>query len=602
MSGGLLLEARRLEVDIRTAGGLARVVRGIDLELPRGGSLGLVGESGSGKSVAIASLFGLLPGNAERRAARLRFEDADLLAMSAAQVGRRLRGRRVGYVFQEPMTALNPVMPVGAQLEEVLTAHGLADAAAARRRALELCERVGIVDASQRLKQYPHQFSGGQRQRLTIAMALMARPALLVADEPTTALDVTVQAEILALLDELRRELGMGLILVSHNLGVVARVADRVAILYAGEVVEEGPAGALFSAPRHPYTRGLLRALPERAAVRGALLAAIAGRVPAPAALPAGCAFAPRCPVALATCRDAPPAVQQPEPDRRHRCVFIEPPQVHAPAAPARPVAIRPPRPEPVLEALGLTRIYRPRGAVWRRGREIRAVDDVSLALHDGELLAVIGESGCGKSTLARLLIGLDAPQSGSVTIAGTPVGQLAARARAQAVQPVFQDPRGSLNPRRTILEILVQPLRLHGLGEPAGRERRAREMLERVGLPQRLAAAFPAQMSGGQRQRVAIARALMLEPRALLLDEPTSALDVSVQAQILNLLQELRRETGMAYLLITHDLAVVRHVADRVAVMQAGRIVEEGAAEAVMQRPRHPYTRALLRAAPLCP
>ena len=612
-AGAPLLEVRGLELELPVAGGTLHALRGVDLSLAAGRTLGIVGESGCGKSLTALSLLGLQPAAARRRAAALRVAGCDLLSTDEVTLARELRGRRAAMIFQEPMTSLNPVLTVGEQMIEVMAVHRLCSVSQARDRAVELLERVGIAGAAGRLAQYPHQFSGGQRQRIMIAMALMARPQLLIADEPTTALDVTVQAEILDLLAQLRDELGMALVLVTHNLGLVSRVADEVAVMYAGVVVEQAPARELFERPRHPYTRGLLAALPEAddAAVttegRSRRLGAIAGLVPSLLTPPAGCAFAPRCPLATAECGSAPPPQIAVTSDHQVRCLL----PAAAPALLRQVVADTPASPggsadapRTVLRARGLVRRYSVSRGMFAPKRELVAVDHVDLDLQRGEVLAVVGESGCGKSTLARLLLGLETPDAGAVELAlDVGGGADAARRRARFIQPVFQDPMASLNPRRSVAEAIRRPLDVHGLLDRAGREERVRELMQQVGLPPRLYHAFPAQLSGGQRQRVAIARALALDPQVLLCDEPTSALDVSVQAQILNLLADLREQRGLTLLLITHDLGVVRHMADRVLVMYLGRVAEVGRTRQVFEAPRHPYTRALVGAAlPVAP
>jgi peptide/nickel transport system ATP-binding protein len=609
-----LVEVRNLQLSLPVPGGKLHALRGVDFTLHAGRTLGLVGESGCGKSLTVHTLLGLQPQAATVSAAVLRVGGHELLLTDEATLSRELRGRIAAMIFQEPMTSLNPVLPVGAQMIEALTVHGLASPAAATRRAVDLLERVGIARASERLAQFPHQFSGGQRQRIMIAMALMAEPELLIADEPTTALDVTVQAEILSLLDGLRREFGMAMILVSHNLGLVSRVCDEVAVMYAGQVVERAPVEPLFRNAQHPYTRGLLAAVPgagvqagaaEAGQAEGGRLGAIPGTVPSLTTPPPGCAFAPRCHQARPACHETPPPWAQAHNGHGVRCPL--PPEALPPSDPNSPTAAangratgEPAEPGVALQGDGLVRRYRIGGGLFAKAAELRAVDGVSLSLQRGEVLAIVGESGCGKSTLARLLLGLEQPDDGRVRLG---LEATDARARARYIQPVFQDPMASLNPRRSVSEAIARPLVVHGLLDAAARQERVLQLMQQVGLPPRLFHAFPGQLSGGQRQRVAIARALALEPQVLLCDEPTSALDVSVQAQILNLLADLRRERGLSLLLITHDLSVVRHMAERVLVMYLGRVVEEGPVAQIFDAPRHPYTRALVAAAlPLAP
>ncbi|MGE0724504.1 MAG: dipeptide ABC transporter ATP-binding protein [Alphaproteobacteria bacterium] len=593
-----IVEVRGLRLAVPTAAGTLAALRGVDLTVEAGRTLGLVGESGSGKSLTALSLLGLQPRAATVSADTLSIGGIDIRGRGEKALAREVRGVVGTMIFQEPMTSLNPVVTVGRQLVEAATVHGLMPASAARRRAIELLERVGIAGAASRLAQYPHQFSGGQRQRLMIAMALMTRPRLLIADEPTTALDVTVQAEILRLLADLRAEFGMALVLVTHNLAVVSRVADAVAVMYAGQVVEQAPVADLFRDPRHPYTRGLLAALPDAERHRpGMRLGAIPGVVPSLIGAIEGCAFAPRCALAREACRAAPPPILSAGPGRSHRCVDLDPATV-AVETTAAPVATGDSAPVAMIEAAGLERRYRVSRGLFRPAATLTAVGGVDLTLVRGETLALVGESGCGKSTLARLLLGLEAPDAGDLRLAGRPLATIAPRERAQLIEPVFQDPRGSLNPRRTVAEIIRRPLDVHGVGAAREREAVVLAAMEDVGLPRRLFHAHVNQLSGGQRQRVAIARALVLQPTILLCDEPTSALDVSVQAQILNLLADLRAARGLSIMLVTHDLSVVRHVADRVAVMYLGRIVEVDATQAIFATPRHPYTRALIESA----
>ena len=593
-----LIDVRGLRLSIPTAGGTLQALRGVDLTLPPGRTLGLVGESGSGKSLTALSLLGLQPRSATVTADALSIGGIDIRCLGEAALARTVRGVIGTMIFQEPMTSLNPVVTVGRQLTEAATVHGRMSPSAARVRAVSLLERVGIAAAGDRLRQYPHQFSGGQRQRLMIAMALMTQPRLLIADEPTTALDVTVQAEILRLLADLRAEFGMGLILVTHNLAVVSRVADDVAVMYAGQVVEQAPVADLFGDPRHPYTRGLLAALPDTDRHRpGSRLGAIPGLVPSLIGDVEGCAFAPRCGLVRDICRTAPPPLLSAAARRVHRCVDLDPPATRA-AHIAPHLTRKAAAPVAMIEARGLERRYRVSRGLFRPAATLTAVGGVDLTLVAGETLALVGESGCGKSTLARLLLGLEAPDAGTLQLDGRPLATIGRRERAQLIEPVFQDPRGSLNPRRTVAEIVRRPLDVHGVGRAREREALVLSAIADVGLPRRLFHAHVNQLSGGQRQRVAIARALVLTPSILLCDEPTSALDVSVQAQILNLLADLRVAHGLTILLVTHDLSVVRHIADRVAVMYLGRIVEAGTADAIFAAPRHPYTRALIESA----
>jgi peptide/nickel transport system ATP-binding protein len=533
-----LLEVQDLAVEFHTAAGTVHAVNGISWRLERGETLALLGESGSGKSVSAAAIMNLIdspPGHVT--AGRALFRGQDLFRMSSEE-RRRINGRTIAMIFQDTLAHLNPVYSVGWQIAETLRAHGEASASEARRRAIALLERVGIPEPARRADDYPHQFSGGQRQRVMIAMALALRPDVLIADEPTTALDVTVQAQILALLAELQAETGMGLLLITHDLGVVAGVADRVAVMHDGRIVETGPVRQVFHVPRHAYTRRLMAAIPGRQA-----------------------------------------ALRQGDP---------------------------PARAEPLLRVQDLAKHYAITTGPMRRrtGEVVRAVDGVSFDLDAGETLGLVGESGSGKSTLARTLLRLEEPTGGSARYRGEDLLALPAaellRLR-RAIQVVFQDPYASLNPRMTVAAIIAEPWSIHKDALPKARwSARIAELLEQVGLRPEHARRYPHQFSGGQRQRIAIARALALQPEVIICDEAVSALDVSIQAQVIALLAELRRAFGLAYLFIAPDLPVVRHFADRVMVMHQGRIVEHGPTEDIFERPQHPYTQALLAASPI--
>ncbi|MFE7561774.1 dipeptide ABC transporter ATP-binding protein [Kitasatospora sp. NPDC057500] len=606
-----LLRVRDLRVDFTGPRGAAPVpaVRGVDLTLRRGETLGIVGESGSGKSVTALAVLGLLPGTARVRGS-VRLDGRELLGLPGRELAA-VRGRRIAMVFQDPLSALTPVHRIGDQLIEALRVHrpGLGRSAA-RARAAELLDLVGIPAPDRALDRFPHEFSGGMRQRAVIAMAVANDPDVLLADEPTTALDVTIQAQVLDVLRTARRETGAALVLVSHDLGVIAGMADRVAVMYAGRVVETAGVDELFAAPRHPYTLGLLGAVPRLDGPRGPLVP-IPG-TPAPmAALPDGCPFAARCPLAEDRCRTAEPplagdghlaaCVRAGELAARRPAPAEVYPVPELPAAgPPLPRARRP----PVLEVGGLTRTFPLlKGTVLRRRvGSVYAVDGVELSIREGETLGLVGESGSGKSTTLFELLRLAAPESGRIELLGRDTAGLS-RAEAHRMrsrlQIVFQDPTAALDPRMPVGDIVAEPLR----AQRAAKDeiaRRVPELLRQVGLDPAHAVRYPHQFSGGQRQRISIARALAVRPRLLVLDEPVSALDVSIQAGVLNLLQSLKAELGLSYLLVSHDLSVIRHLADRVGVMYLGRTVEQGEASAVFGRPRHPYTRALLSAVPL--
>ncbi|MEV7373229.1 ABC transporter ATP-binding protein [Streptomyces sp. NPDC090301] len=625
-----LLEVQGLEVEFTTPdGGRLHAVRDVSFTLRRGETLAVVGESGSGKSTTALALLGMLPGTGRINGGSVRLDGEDLVTAGEDRL-RAVRGARVGMIFQDPMTALNPVLTIGRHLDEVLRAHaghahaGSARAAEApagparagdaragdaparrgrtarRARAVELLRLVGIPDPERRLDDHPHQFSGGQRQRILIAMALAGEPDILLADEPTTALDATVQDQILTLLGELTRSTGTAVVLITHNMGVVARACERVLVMYGGTVVEDGPTAEVLTRPRHPYTAGLLAAVPRLSAPSGTRLTGIPGTPPDLSLPLAGCAFAPRCALAEDRCgATAPPLVAvggAPGSTVRAACL---PAAEHAEPLPPPPPPARIDRPAPgavVLAAEGVHKTYR------SRRRRFTALDDVSLTLAAGETLGIVGESGSGKSTLARVLAHAHPADAGRVLLDGRDVtrpGRAELHAVRRRVQMVFQDPYASLNPRMTVGEIVAEPLRAFGIGTPAERPARVAELLRLVGLDPAAADRHPRSFSGGQRQRIGIARALAPQPDVLICDEPVSALDVSVQAQIVGLLTDLQRDLGLALVFIAHDLAVVRQVSHRIAVMHGGRIVETGGADELCERPRDPYTRALLAAAP---
>ncbi|GAB3753973.1 dipeptide ABC transporter ATP-binding protein [Microlunatus parietis] len=610
--GRPVLAVRDLVVEFATPAGALRAVDEMTYEVYGGETLGVVGESGSGKSVTVLAALGLLPRSTlDRVSGEVMLGGIDLLGLPEVEVRRRL-GRDVAMIFQDAISALNPVQRVGDQIAEALRVHDRAlTAGAARDRVVQLLELVGVPHPQARYDQYPHQFSGGMCQRVMIAMAIANRPKVLIADEPTTALDVSVQAQILDVLRLAREETGAGVVLITHDLGVVAETADRVAVTYAGRIVETGDVTSIFTRPQHPYTAALLRALP-RLNGSGERLLPIPGQPPDLTELPPGCAFAPRCPVARGRdlCLTTRPELRADEAGAgASACHFPEEVAGLRQAQPAsegeglRQAQPAVSRAQPTLEVREAVARFPVRtGVLTRAASWVHAVDGVSLRIPAGGTLGLVGESGCGKTTLARLVLRLVEPTGGVVLVEGEDVaaaGRAGLRRIRRRAQLVFQDPYASLNPRLSVGDNVAEPLRLQSLPQ-AQRRAQVRELFDRVGLRPEYVDRFPAEFSGGQRQRVAIARALASKPQLLILDEPVSALDVSVQAQVLNLLADLQRESGMAYLFVSHDLSVVRQVADEVAVMYLGKIVESGPAARVYDDPRHPYTRSLLASVPV--
>jgi len=603
---GPLLQVSDLRTWFFTDAGVVRAVDGVSFTLNKGETLGIVGESGSGKSVAAKSIMNLLEEPARIVAGSIRFRGQDITALPEEQL-RDVRGAEIAMVFQDPMTSLNPVLRISQQLIETMTAHGRFTSAAARSRATELLGRMGIPGPEQVLDSWPHQFSGGMRQRVMLAMGFSNAPSLILADEPTTALDVTIQAQILDLLRALNEDLGTAVILISHDLGVIATICSRVLVMYAGEVVEEGRPQDLLSDPRHPYTWALLHAAPrlDSEADGDRRLTTIDGQPPDARDWPKGCRFSARCPFVIDACAMH-PALLPVAPGRSARCWVT---QDGAPLAPPKPRSTEPRSrpdnpPSPLLDVQGLAKHFPlPRQSFLDPQRVLRAIDDVDLQVFPGETVGLVGESGCGKSTLARVVMRLEEPTAGRITFDGTDVShasQRAIRPLRRRMQMIFQDPYASLNPRMTVGEILAGPLRLHGIAQNAADARaRVGALLDLVGLPPAAAERFPHEFSGGQRQRISIARAVSVEPTFIIGDEPISALDVNIQAQIINLMIGLQERLCLTYLFIAHDLAVVRHISDRIVVLYLGRVVETASADALFRRPLHPYTASLISAVP---
>ena len=610
-----MLDIQDLKVALDGEAGIVRAIDGLRLSIQRGETFALVGESGCGKSMTALALMRLLPENGRVTAGRIELEGQDTLALAESQM-RAVRGGRIGMIFQEPATSLNPVMKVGQQIVEAIEAHTALRGNAARAKAIDWLRRVGIPEPERRIDEYPFRMSGGQKQRVMIAMTLATEPDFLIADEPTTALDVTIQKQILDLLRDLQREQGMGLLLITHDLAVVAGMAQRVALMYAGQIIEVASADEFFKSPKHPYAQALLRALPD-AGRRGEPLAAIAGTVPALTTTFTGCRFAPRCASVMAHCATTLPELTLLGPTRSVRCLLYAQgasqttvrPEVSKGQrnAPALDTSARSASLTPLLSVQNL-RVRFPirKGLLQRISGYFDAVGGISFDIHPGQTLALVGESGCGKTTTGKAIVQLlrgQAEIEGQARLGGSNLFDMqgdALQAARRDIQIIFQDPFSSLNPRMRVFDILEEGLTaLHPGMDAATRRARLEKLTDQVGLRKEALERFPHEFSGGQRQRIAIARALAVRPKLIVCDEPTSALDVSVQAQILNLLEQLQRDLGLAYLFITHNIGVVEYIADHVAVMQAGRIVEQGPGEAVLQRPQHEYTRTLLAAVP---
>jgi peptide/nickel transport system ATP-binding protein len=602
-----LLEVEDLRVSFFSEGQEVKAVDGISYDLKRGEVLGIVGESGSGKSVSALSLMQLIdspPGKI--LGGRVFFDGEDVLSMSRSEL-HHLRGNDIAMIFQEPLTALNPVFSVGEQIMEPLMLHQNLSKNAARERAIELLRQVGVPSPQERVRNFPHELSGGMRQRAMIAMALSCGPKLLIADEPTTALDVSIQAQILDLMRALQHESGTSMIFITHDLAVVNEMCDRVNVMYAGRIVEQGTTNQLFTSPKHPYAWGLFDSIPRIEERKGIRLTPITGQPPNLARMPSGCKFHPRCPYAFDRCIEEEPPLFRLDSGQTTRCWLYDQGQegqslrVEKERGEATESVVDP---DTVILDVQNLRKYFPitEGVLQRTVGHVQAVDDISFRLRRGETLGLVGESGCGKSTAGRAILRLVDPTAGVVRFAGQDLAHINGKdlkEMRRRMQIIFQDPFSSLNPRRTVGSILSQPLKLHNIVPSNEVKDRVAQILERVGLNPSHAERYPHEFSGGQRQRIGVARAISVNPDFIVADEPVSALDVSIQAQIINLMQDLQNELGLSYIFIAHDLSVVRTVSDRVAVMYLGQIVEIGENASIYDDPLHPYTRALLSAVP---
>ncbi|MEJ2210899.1 MAG: ABC transporter ATP-binding protein, partial [Anaerolineae bacterium] len=605
-----LLQVNDLEVKYHTREGILTAIRNASFEVNRGEILGVVGESGCGKSTVASAVMRLLPPNGRISAGHILFQGQDLAALSQEEM-RQLRGRDMAMIFQDAMTSLNPVFRIDRQMIDAQRAHITSASQGSdrelRQQAIQMLDRVGIPDAAERIREYPHQFSGGMRQRIMIAMALLSNPTLMVADEPTSALDVTLEAQILELICGLRDELGTSLLYITHDLGVIARLCDRVIVMYAGNVAESGDVFRIFDEPKHPYTQALLRSHPSHSQ-REHRLRTIPGRVPSLRDLPAGCKFTPRCELARPICHDVEPEYWRVG-SQRVLCHAYAPdwqgPTTIAAVEPEPLVAAAARRPaeDTLIHTQNLTKHFRDDVGLLgqilgQKVGAVRAVSDVDLDVRRGQTLGLVGESGSGKTTLGRTILHLIEPTDGRVSVLGHEIGELsqgALRPLRARMQMIFQDPTSSLSPRMKVSALLVEPFRIHG--QPIDEAKKVEELLSMVGLSSEQADKYPNQLSGGQARRVGIARALALHPDILVADEPTAGLDVSVAAGILNLLNDLRERLDLTYIIITHNLNVLGFIADQVAVMYLGRIVELADTEDLFSRPKHPYTEALMSA-----
>jgi peptide/nickel transport system ATP-binding protein len=610
-----LLEIEDLKTQIKLRQGVVHAVDGVTLHVDPGETLGVVGESGCGKTMTALSIMKLLPTGGSLAAGSIKLNGREISALDPGDM-RKVRGNEIGMIFQDPLTSLNPTMTVGKQIAEAVMLHRDVNKVQAMDRAVEVLDLVGLPKARERVGEYPHQFSGGMRQRVMIAMALACEPKLLIADEPTTALDVTIQKQILELIDSLRQRLGMAVILVTHDLGVIAGRADRVVVMYAGKIVETTDTGTLFANPRHPYSEALFHALPDKAAGSRERLYSIPGLPPDLINPADACRFAPRCRYATDKCRSEEPRLLGESPGHQYACfhpvgsadgltakVSAEKVAELGPEAYAAAKANGSPKVLLSLEHL-VKNFPVTKGAVLQRKvGEVSAVADVSLQIRKGETFGLVGESGCGKTTLGRLVVGLEKATAGAINFEGKDLVRTSGRAyrhQRRKIQLMFQDSYASLDPRMRAGTILREPLAVQHIGSRREQNKKIEEMLDHVGLPRTAVERYPHEFSGGQRQRLGFARALVLSPDLIVADEPVSALDVSIQAQVLNLMRDLQREMELTYLFISHDLAVVRYLSNHIGVMYLGKLVEVGPADEVYLTPAHPYTKGLIDSAPV--
>jgi oligopeptide/dipeptide ABC transporter ATP-binding protein len=601
------LEVKDLSTHITLTDSIVQAVGNVDVTIEKGQTVGLVGESGSGKSMLGLSVLGLLPNGGKIVGGSIKTDGNELVGLSEKQL-RNVRGNDVAMIFQDSQSSLNPTKKIGEQVAEPVRLHRGLNQKEAEDRAVEVLEMVGMPQPRERLKDYPHQLSGGLRQRVMIAIALTCEPKVLLADEPTTALDVTIQAQILALLDDLRDRLGMATLLVTHDMGVVAGRTSRINVMYAGRIVETAPTDELFTDMRHPYTQALLAAIPRLESDNTKALISIPGLPPDLTRPPQGCRFAARCPLATDKCRaEEPPLTGS---DSKHLFACWHP--VDGPIKKLATLIAHKTMAAATTEASGnhlldlqnVVREYPVKaGLLQRQVASVKAVSDVSLHLDAAETFGLVGESGCGKTSLGKLIVGVEKPDSGSIKLDGNEVFKLKGkdlRIARRDLQMMFQDPYGSLDPRMRVSGILKEPLQIQGIGSAKDQDAKVRAILDEVGLPVNALERYPHEFSGGQRQRIALARAVVLEPKVIVADEPVSALDVSIRSQVLNLMKRLQADHKMASVVISHDLAVVKYLADRIGVMYLGKLVEVGTGDDIYKRAAHPYTEALIKTIPV--